>query len=125
MFGSLLKLNDALWHGGTAVYWTINNINFGQFNLAWLGRYPFIINMITFGTLATELTFFFLVWGKKTRLPILLAAVGMHLGILLTMNVVLFSEIMIGLYIVYLSEDEIRKIFSFFRNLIPSRQIAR
>jgi hypothetical protein len=115
LFTAILKLRDPLWIAGTAVYWTMNNLNFGLFNFLWLGHYGWLVNLATFGTIAVELSFAFLIWRSSTRRPMLLAGALIHVGIMFTMNVILFSQIMLLLYVAFLTEDDLRWAVRFLR----------
>src|ERR1019366_626878 len=63
----------------------------------------FICRLLTWGTLAFELTFIVLVWFRPLRRWILLAGLGLHLGILMTMEIGWFSQVTMCWYALFVS----------------------
>jgi len=99
-------LGDLHWFDGSAMYPILTFPNFSVYDMSWLRNFPWLINIATYGTVATELSFAFLVWRKGTRPIALLAVIGMHVGIMLLMNVQYFSEIMLTTFVLFLDAAE-------------------
>jgi hypothetical protein len=106
-FTAILKLQTPEWYDGSFVYNVVSNANFFQYDGTWLIRYPIVINVLTYFSLFSELTFAFLIWFRRTRLPMLMAIVLLHLGLILTMNTLWFNYTMIACLALFLTEGEV------------------
>lgn len=106
--GFLAKLQGSMWRDGTAVYVVQQLSEFERLPLPALFTTPWVCQVLTWGTLALEGSFPFLVWFKETRLPILGALVLFHLGIEYSMNIQLFEWTMIVCSLLFLREEEVR-----------------
>jgi len=107
----LSKLTGNLWITGTAVYYPLNYPELQRFPMPHLGSEDtWLINLLTYGTLALELSLVFLVWHPRLRLYVLTAGVLLHVGIEYALNVPLFAGIMIVSYIVFLTDHDWRKL---------------
>ena len=69
-----------------------------------------------------EFALAFLLWFRPTRKWIALAGVMLHVGIVPLVNVPLFGEQMIALYLLFLAPDELAALFRFFD---PRRWFSR
>jgi predicted DCC family thiol-disulfide oxidoreductase YuxK len=102
----LSKATGAAWQDGTAVYYPMHlpeSLRFptwGQDNL-------YVINLITWGTVAIEMALGTIVWVPRLRLYVLAAGVALHLGIEYSMNIPFFSAMMITSYINFLKPAEV------------------
>jgi len=92
-FAGLAKTAGPLWLNGTAVHYALSNDVFTRFSFTWLGNAPLLLNFLTWGALFIELSVPFLLWFRATRLPALVLAVALQLGILVTMNIGTFQLI--------------------------------
>lgn len=101
----VLKLLEDPWVDGTAVYKSLATEHYWRFNLTRVLAHPItkpLTVAMTWVTLAWELTFP-LVFIKKLRPWVLLAGVGLHLGIVLCLNIGPFSEVMMWSYLAFLA----------------------
>ena len=64
-----------------------------------------VSNVLTFGTLAVELSLGLLVWNRTLRPWILLAGVSLHLGIDYAIRVGFFSYAVLVLYIAFIPPE--------------------
>jgi hypothetical protein len=103
---ALLKSNGSSWLGGTALHYVLNNTEVGRFSLYPLTDYPLAINVLTLGALLTEFSLAFLLWFRETRRAMICAGIALHFGILLTVNIPIFGELMIASYLTFLPPDE-------------------
>lgn len=96
------KVRGATWNDGTAVSYA--------FRIEDLQRLPVpgfvtdslvISNVLTFGTLAVELAIGILVWNRVLRPWVLLAGVGLHLGIDYAVRVGFFSWAVLVMYVAF------------------------
>lgn len=77
----LSKLKGLSWWTGEAVWLAVANREYQSHDLTWLAWTPWLINLVSVGTVAWEMTFWLLVWHPRWRWPVLLAGLGMHTGI--------------------------------------------
>ena len=61
--------------------------------------------MLTFGTLALELSLGLLVWNRRLRPWVLLGGVGLHLGIDYAIRVGFFSYAILVLYVAFIPPE--------------------
>ncbi|MFV3408643.1 HTTM domain-containing protein [Bdellovibrio bacteriovorus] len=90
----MFKMKGALWADGTAVYVATRLDEFVRMPLGLLNNL-LVIKFLTWSTLAVELALGTLIWIRELRYWVLLAGVGLHLGIELSMNIPMFEWIMI------------------------------
>ena len=113
IYGSsgLHKLSFPIWRDGSAVHWAINLNEFHR--LPWVipETAALAVAFLTWSTLAFELAFPLLVVFKRTRPLVLIAGVGLHLGLWATMELGPFSQVMVASYIAFLEPATVAKIF--------------
>jgi hypothetical protein len=107
----LWKAKGGAWVDGTAVYYATRLDEFVKFQMPLLNNLLFI-KFLTWSTLAVELALGTLVWVKELRYWVLLAGIGLHIGIDLTMNIPLFEWMMIVGMIVMVPSNDLQNIFS-------------
>ena len=77
----LSKLQGQGWWDGMAIWGVLASAEFSQLDFTWIVAYPWLLNLMTHGALALELSYPVLVWARPLR-PLLLASVVlMHIGI--------------------------------------------
>ena len=104
---SLSKATGPPWQDGTAVYYPLHLPESVRFPM--LGRdNPYVINLITWATVAIEFALATFVWVPRLRLAVLALGVLLHLGIEYSFNIPLFSLLMITSYLNFLSEGDLR-----------------
>lgn len=106
IFTAISKLRSATWFEGTKLYNSLMDPTYTYFDFSWLHSYPFIIAVMTTGTIIVELQAGFLLNVPQARRYSLLLLIAFHIGIATTMNVHLFSEIMIACLTCYLAKSE-------------------
>lgn len=90
----MFKMKGPLWADGTAVYIATRLDEFVRMPLDLLNNL-LVIKFLTWSTLLVELALGTLIWIRELRYWVLLAGVGLHLGIEMTMNIPMFEWIMI------------------------------
>lgn len=101
--GLWVKLQGTTWNNGTAVSYAMRVTDLNRFPVPhFLLRSMLMANLMTYGTLATELSLAVLVWSKRARPWVLLAGVCLHLGIEYSIRVGFFSLAMFTLYLSFL-----------------------
>lgn len=104
---SLSKITGPQWADGTAVYYPLHLPESIRF--AMLGRDNlYVINFITWSTIAIEFGLATFVWVPRLRLYILALGVLLHLGIEISFNIPLFSALMITSYLTFLTGSDIQ-----------------
>jgi hypothetical protein len=122
---AILKAHGAHWLNGTAIHYVLNNPEVGRFSLDPLSRYPLIINVMTYGALFVEFALPFWLWFRAIRPWVILAGVGLHIGVLLTVNVPLFGEMMTACYLTFLTPQELDVFLGWLRRLDPRTWFGR
>jgi len=100
------KVQGTTWNNGTAVSYALRVSDLAALPVpAFLSQSPVIVNLLTFGTLATELALGILVWNRRLRRWVLTAGVGFHLAIGWAIRVGFFSVGMLVLYVAFVDPD--------------------
>jgi hypothetical protein len=108
----LHKFAYPMWRDGSAVHWALNLNAFHRFPWPWPASLAPLEAFLTWSTLFFELFFWAFVLFRKTRPWTLLAGIGLHLGLLLSLEVGPFSPLMIASYLCYLAPDTTEKLLS-------------
>jgi hypothetical protein len=115
--------------GYTALYWVLQDPNWRRFDMAWLGGFMPLVRLATAVTWHWELgaPFLFLWYyadrtrergGRLRRIvtkidwrkPFVLVGVGLHIGILIGLNVGPFSLISLAYYVAFFTPDELANV---------------
>jgi uncharacterized membrane protein YphA (DoxX/SURF4 family) len=117
----ILKLSGEHWPGGTAVWYAMNLVDLARFPVpGWIIAPP-VGAVVTWLTLAVELGVGVGVWFGRTRAAALIGGVLLHLGILMTMDIGLFSLVMLVSYLAWVpAVSDVRLLWRF-----PARLPAR
>jgi hypothetical protein len=102
-----LKWFGSLWRNGTATYYPSRLPEFYRFPVpTFVNEFP-MVYVTTYGTLLTEFALATLVFIRPCRKWVLLAGVLMHGYIEYSMNIPLFSYLMISGYIAFYDGEEV------------------
>ena len=108
---SFSKATGPQWMDGTASYYPLHLPETARFPM--LGQDNlYVINLITWGTVIVEVSLAFFIWVPRLRLYVLAAGVMLHLGIEYTMNIPLFSFLMMASYITFLTGDDFQHLLA-------------
>ncbi len=105
------KLLGETWRDGSALF-HISRLDdyFGRLSLLdSLFQEPWMFRTLTWGTIAIEALFPIFIWFPRLRVPCLIAAASLHLGIELTMNLCLFQWIMLVGLLSFISPTVVAK----------------
>jgi len=80
-----------------------------------------ILNLLTWGTLAIEFSLWTLIWIKELRYYVLICGVALHLGIEWAMNVPLFGLLMIACYTNFVEAADLKRALAFVSGLCRGR----
>ncbi len=109
------KIHADVWFNGVATYYTFSIARFkGTPWNDWLARNGFFVTVSSYFTLLVECYFPVLVWFKKTRLPVIICGIALHLGIYVFMMIYGFEIIFIMTYGFFFADEE----WQAFRNKI-------
>lgn len=117
------KLLGSPWWNGTAIYMTMANYEFAPLpyayyldNLRFLCQnrwlWEIVIGASTYGTLALELTFPFLVWNRRLRPLYVVGAVLLHTGIAIVMGLAVFSLLMAVMVLAFVPGDLVKRVMA-------------
>jgi hypothetical protein len=106
---ALAKLEGSLWQDGSAIAYVLRLTSFTRADWVALSDNPWLVAALTWGTLAFELSFAFLVWNRRLRPLVLGAGLLFHLGIELVMYVPVFPAVMAASYLVFIPGDVARR----------------
>ncbi|XGC80056.1 HTTM domain-containing protein [Bdellovibrio bacteriovorus] len=105
----MFKMKGNLWADGTAIYIATRLDEFVRIPLSILNS-MLVIKLLTWSTLVVEFALGTLIWIKELRYWVLLAGLGLHLGIEVTMHIPLFEWIMIVTMIVMVDARDIQRV---------------
>jgi hypothetical protein len=111
-YSGVHKLKGLSWWQGDALWNVMANAQLARWDFSLLTHLPWAIVGATYGTLIFEIYFPALVWSPKTRYPLLLAGVLMHVGIGLFMNIPYFAFLMVLLYVFFLPNEVVQEIYN-------------
>jgi hypothetical protein len=90
----IAKVQGVDWRMGEAVWYTLGNSNYGNFNLLWLSKFPFVLRGVNWWVLLIETLYPILIWPKLTRKFWLFNVLALHFFIGLFMGLYMFGIIM-------------------------------
>ena len=105
---AMFKCNGGSWLNGTALHYVLLNTEVGRPFLSFLTSYPVLLNVMTYGVLFLEFALAFLLWFRPTRPWVILAGVSLHTGILFSVNIPIFGEMMTACYLTFLGPEEVQ-----------------
>ncbi|MDO6430764.1 hypothetical protein Q4E93_09200 [Flavitalea sp. BT771] len=88
------KLQGVDWRMGEAVWYTLGNSNYGNFNLLWLSKFPLVLRSVNWWVLLIETLYPIFIWPKRTRKFWLFNVLALHFFIGLFMGLYMFGVIM-------------------------------
>jgi Vitamin K-dependent gamma-carboxylase len=111
------KVKGTTWNDGTAVSYALRIADLTRFHVPTaISQNLTAANLMTFGTLATELSIATLVWNRRARPWVLGAGVLLHLGIELTIMVGFFSWTIFCTYLAFVPPDTMTRWLSAVRD---------
>lgn len=83
------------WWNGEAIWLTVMQPQFAQFDFSWLASVPWVAMFLGWSVLLIELGYPFFIWHPRTRVVWLGATMALHLGIGLFLGLWFFAAIMV------------------------------
>lgn len=111
------------WMKGTAVYYSLHLREIGRFPIPGMHS-PFLMRLATWGTLVVEFSAGVLVWFRDLRYVVLLAVIGLHLGIEYSMTLPLFEWITIATLITFVDPADLSRAWAWIRQRVGPRMGA-
>lgn len=110
-FSLPLKIvRDTVWRDGTAMYFALINDNWSRLPWPELIYYRPVSMGMSWMALLAEGSFVFLVWPRRTRVPMVLIMTTFHVGIAIVLqNVVFFSLSMVVSYWAFIPAETSRR----------------
>lgn len=104
------KLAGAPWRDGTAAYYILRLAEFYRFPLPfeshWIESLA-VTRLLTWSSLAVELSMALLVWIGPLRYPVLAAAALLHLGLEYTLNIPVFQLLMLTCLVAFVPSRDL------------------
>jgi len=120
------KVRGVTWNDGTAVSYAFRIDDVARFPVPGFVTDSLVLaNLLTYGTLAVELSIGILVWNRVLRPWVLLLGVGLHLGIDYAVRVGFFSYAVLVAYIVFIPPDAARSFILATRDRVARLTLPR
>lgn len=102
----IFKLQGTHWIEGTALHYVLLNPDFSLPSLQKLTpQIPIILWLCSWIVFLFQMAFPVLVWIKKTKIPLLILGIIIHLMIVFVMGITDFGLIMVVMYLLFASDD--------------------
>lgn len=119
---SLSKLQGTRWRDGTAAYYPLHLPDSARFPVPWADQ-MWMIHLLTWGTIAVEASLWTLIWIPRLRMWVLAAGVLLHLGIEYSLNIPLFSFLMIASYLVFVRDSDLTNFVRWMQEPLASARL--
>ena len=120
----LYKFAGEQWRDGSAVYYATRLLDYTKVAIPPFLDFPIASKILTWSTLALELSFVFVFWirDKKIRYTMLLLGFFFHLGLDICFGLASFEWVFISTLILFVSAEDIEKLLEKLRpkSLSPS-----
>jgi hypothetical protein len=104
------KIFNPYWRDGSAVHYVVQSNVYRRMPHGMPVAFDSFVSLLSYATLAWELTFAFLVLFAPTRRIALLIGILIHLGMLATIEIGPFHLVMLGSYLSFLNPDEVPRL---------------
>jgi hypothetical protein len=120
------KVRGVTWNDGTAVSYAFRIEDIARFPVPeFLTDSLVLVNLLTFATLAVELSIGILVWNRVLRPWVLLLGIGLHLGIDYAVRVGFFSYAVLAAYVAFVPPETARSLILGTRDRISRIAVPR
>jgi hypothetical protein len=109
-----LKVDDQYWRSGEFTSYFMLSV-YSRFRWPVMADLQMLSAMFTYGTLAAELSVAWLLLFKRTRVWGFIVGCGLHIGIAVTADILIFSLATMLLYLAFLDDDDIERIAGWAR----------
>jgi hypothetical protein len=120
------KMRGTTWNDGTAVSYALRVGDLERFPVPHLLTDSVLVtNLMTYGTLATEVALGVLVWNRRARPWVLGLGVALHLGIDYSMRVGFFTFAMLVLYLAFVPPETASRAILAMRERVRPRRVRQ
>ncbi len=119
------KIIGDTWLNGTAVYFSSRMVEMRHLPIYYVFDHLWTCKLLTWATIATELSLFTLIWIKPLRYYVLILGTIMHLTIDWTMNIPQFEWLMISTYILFVDPADMDKFLETIKKSVKKFQFGR
>jgi hypothetical protein len=114
------KSGNPLWREGTAVSYSLRIEDIHRLPTpAFVTHSVLLTELLTYGTLAVELSLALLVWNRTLRPWVLLAGIGLHLSIDASLMIGFFSLAMLAAYLSFVPPETATRVVLAVRDRSP------
>ena len=106
LMSSSIKAAGRSWLDGSALHYVLSNGEVRRYTFGLLD-YPLATEFLTHGALLLEFGLAFLLWSRAARPWLIAGGISLHVGIMLTVNIPVFGEMMIASYFTFLDPDQL------------------
>ncbi len=125
LFAVWTKVRGTTWNNGTAVSYSLRIADLERFPVpSFITHSTLISNLLTYGTLALELSLAILVWNRRLRPWVLLAGLSLHLGIEYSIRVGFYGLTIMALYLVWVPPERMEAVLFALRRWLSRSRVA-
>ena len=119
------KTRGTTWNNGTAVSIALRITDIQRFPVpGFLAHSLLISNLLSFGTLAIELSLAVLVWNRTLRPYVLVAGLSLHLGIEYAIRVGFFGLSILSMYLLWIPPERMEAVLLALRRRLSRTPAA-
>jgi len=115
------KIFNPYWRDGSAVHYVVQSNVYRRFPQGMPLAFDHVASFLTYGTLAWELAFPFLLLFARTRRIALIAGILIHVGMLLTIEIGPFHLMMLASYLAFLEPNAVPQLSYRLRAMVGRR----
>ena len=124
LYSGIEKVRGDEWWNGDAIWWAFTTNEFYNDSLLWaLAHQYWIVTLATYGTILIEIAYAFLIWPRRTRPYLLVAAVLLHLSFMFLLGLVYFSFIMIAGHMSFLRAEWLARLGVWWKRKIGEMEM--
>jgi hypothetical protein len=109
------KMKGDTWLHGTALYYVLHLPSIARFPIPGWVRYPTILMMGSWLTLALEFSLGVLIWFRPLRYPLLLLGLLFHLCLEYALNLPMFEWDILAAYVLFIEPADIERVWRTIR----------
>ena len=109
------KMKGVTWLHGTALYYVLHLPSIARFPIPGWIRYPAILKMGSWLTLALEFSLGVLIWLRPLRYPLLLMGLLFHLCLEYALNLPMFEWDILAAYVLFIEPADIERVWHAIR----------
>ncbi len=121
LFGGIAKMRGQSWWDGSAVWYSVSNLEYQSLDMTWMVHYPMLVALLTHVTIFWETFYCVMVWPRQTRPLALSLAVAVHGGIACFLGMITFGVAMLFANLAFVSPETVKRTVSW----LGSRSLRR